>query len=186
MLWVVRHAEAEARVVGGPTEYERPLTERGRAQAAALVHELARTEVTAVVSSPYRRAIDTVTPTALVLGLEVVRDDEVREWDDGLDAVADWRAVDERCWRDPDHRNGIGETHRELSVRASTALRARLAQSGSGTMIVASHGTWIARGLEGLGVRIPSTLWTTMPNPAIYVVSEVDGKVTATGPGLPG
>jgi broad specificity phosphatase PhoE len=68
-LLLVRHAEPVP--PGDPAfeENERPLSATGRAQAESLADELARPGVTAVYTSPYLRAAQTIEPLAERLGL---------------------------------------------------------------------------------------------------------------------
>ena len=78
----MRHAHA-----GDPGRWDgddsrRPLSDRGRRQAQALVERLRREgagKVTAVLSSPALRCADTVTPTATELGLGVVTESALAE-----------------------------------------------------------------------------------------------------------
>ncbi len=99
-LLLVRHARAGARG-SGPADLDRPLDERGRAQAAALPAllrpellrpELLRPELQAgmpagaggaggveVRSSPARRCRETIQPLALALDVEVIVDDALVE-----------------------------------------------------------------------------------------------------------
>jgi len=91
-LLLVRHARAGARGTG-PADLDRPLDERGRAQAAALPAllrpELLRPELQTdlpagaggveVRSSPARRCRETIDPLALMLGVEVIVDDALVE-----------------------------------------------------------------------------------------------------------
>lgn len=129
MLVVVRHAEAEVRVVGGPSEAERPLTARGPAQAEALTCRLLELGRPLVCTSPYRRAFDTVAPAAAVLGT-------------------------------------------------------RPASAGDGPVILASHGPWIARGIEALGAAVTRELWRSMPFSAVYELARDGERVSTRGPGL--
>jgi len=71
MLWLLRHAEAED--ANGRPDAERPLTERGRAQARAAGAALAALEVKldACLSSPRVRARDTAALACEPLGLQV-------------------------------------------------------------------------------------------------------------------
>lgn len=184
MLVVVRHAEAETRFVGAPQEDERPLSARGHRQAEDLVARLRPYGPTAIVSSPYRRAMDTVAPTAAALGLHIAVRADAREWDDGLETVEDWMPRYERCWREPSHRHGDGESHDELTARASACLRELLDRAGSRTVIAASHGTWIARGLGALGAPVTWDFWRAMPLSAVYEVESRGGEVSVGGPGL--
>ena len=68
---LVRHAAAGDRAGFAGDDQLRPLTARGRRQAEALVRALAVIEVDRILSSPYRRCVETVEPLAAALGLEV-------------------------------------------------------------------------------------------------------------------
>ena len=68
---LVRHASAGDRGSWHGSDRERPLDERGRQQAAALVPLLRSYGPVRVLSSPAARCIETVAPTAEALGLEV-------------------------------------------------------------------------------------------------------------------
>ncbi len=69
MLWLLRHAEA----ADGEPDDERPLTERGIAQAEAAGRALAYlgVEIDACLSSPKRRALQTAERVCEPLGVEV-------------------------------------------------------------------------------------------------------------------
>jgi phosphohistidine phosphatase len=69
MLWLLRHAEA----ANGEPDDERPLTERGIAQAEAAGRALAQLgeEVEICLSSPKRRALQTAELACRSLGVEV-------------------------------------------------------------------------------------------------------------------
>ncbi len=76
--YLVRHAKAGSRERWARPDRERPLTEPGRIQAAALARVLAST-TRSVVSSPYVRCVETVAPLAEVVGLRVDEDDRLAE-----------------------------------------------------------------------------------------------------------
>lgn len=77
-LYVVRHADAGPRDNGAPDEL-RGLSERGQRQAEALGVQLADAGIERLVSSPFRRCIETLIPLAAQLGLEVEVDDRLAE-----------------------------------------------------------------------------------------------------------
>jgi 8-oxo-dGTP diphosphatase len=68
---LVRHAAAGSRAKWDGPDEDRPLSDRGRAQAAELVAQLSSYGVTRVVSAPPLRCVATVTPLADALGLPV-------------------------------------------------------------------------------------------------------------------
>lgn len=70
---VVRHALAGERDAWEGDDRDRPLTDTGVRQAAALPGLLADRRIRRVISSPARRCTDTVAPLARTLGLDVER-----------------------------------------------------------------------------------------------------------------
>ena len=68
---VVRHGRARSRASWKKGEATRPLTDTGHSQARALVTMLAAFGVTQVVTSPWARCVDTVTPYAKAAGVDV-------------------------------------------------------------------------------------------------------------------
>jgi 8-oxo-(d)GTP phosphatase len=78
-LLVVRHAAAGDRDEWAGDDARRPLDERGRRQAEALVQHLAPFEVERIVSSPFDRCVQTVEPLAAARGLAVEAVDELAE-----------------------------------------------------------------------------------------------------------
>ena len=173
---LVRHADAVTPRVGGPSEYERPLSALGHQQASALVPDLVALGPDRVVSSPYLRAIQSVSPAAEALGVAVELDPDLREWDSGIAPTPDWEEQYRQSWRVEDECREGGESHRTLQIRASSALRRYL--GGDDTVVViASHGTWISRALRGLGLDIDADFWLAMPMPAVYLIDATGSEV---------
>ncbi len=84
-LLFVRHGQTDTTVNDafcGVTEV--PITPMGRRQAQALAERLRPVHVDALYCSPQQRALETATPIASVLGLEMQRRDELREMDFGV------------------------------------------------------------------------------------------------------
>jgi 2,3-bisphosphoglycerate-dependent phosphoglycerate mutase len=175
MIVLVRHAESVHPTPGGPDEYHRPLTETGLAQAEELVAELAALQPDRILASPYLRAVQTVAPLAKALGLPVDTDHALREWDSGLEPTGDWARHYEASWADPDFARPGGESLNQLTARATAAL-----SSLTGTVVIGSHGTFVARALSGFGVTTDWPFSNAMPMPAIYRIADTG----ITGPGL--
>ena len=79
-LILVRHAEP-VRIVDADGPADPPLAERGVRQAAALASYLGEEPIGGVWSSPLVRARQTAEPLAAALGVDVVVDSELAEWD---------------------------------------------------------------------------------------------------------
>ena len=186
-LLLVRHATSLPPAPGGPDDHHRPLTSDGLAEAEALAGSLLTHAPTRFLSSPYLRAVQTVAPAATACGLTVETHHELREWESGIGPTPEWQTHYRRCWDDPQLSIGEGESHQALTSRAVDALHRAATGADAGATVVASHGTWIARALLGLGCSVDADFWFSMPMPAVYEV-QVDNHVFRVigGPGLPG
>lgn len=88
-IYLVRHAHAGSRSAWEGDDRERPLSSRGRGQAAWLTERLGGEKVRRIVTSPHRRCVETVEPLAAALDREVVVDERLAEGADPQDA-AEW------------------------------------------------------------------------------------------------
>jgi len=79
IVYLVRHARAGHRTDWEGDDRPRPLDERGRRQAEALVDQLAERDFERILSSPYARCVQTVIPLAGARGLQVETDDTLAE-----------------------------------------------------------------------------------------------------------
>ena len=75
---LLRHARAGERAAWTGDDRLRQLDERGLRQALAL-RELAQRAIGRIVSSPYRRCVETVEPLAEALGIPIELDDRLAE-----------------------------------------------------------------------------------------------------------
>lgn len=158
---LVRHGQslgnAEHRF-GGHTAT--PLSELGRAQAAATARALASEGVTAIYSSDLLRALQTAEPLARETGLPVRRTPAFRERSVGLmegltfeEAAAahpdEYAAL---LRRDFEHVLRGGESYRQLLDRASRELdRAVESNRGGGVAVFSHTGTICILALHVLG-----------------------------------
>lgn len=78
---LVRHADAGSRKSWqGAPDRERPLSEKGKRQAAALARELDVVPApTAILSSPFVRCVQTVVPLAAAVGVEIEEEASLAE-----------------------------------------------------------------------------------------------------------
>ena len=77
---LLRHASAGHRSRWDGHDEHRPLDDRGRRQAKALVDELrGLLDIRRIVSSPYTRCVETVVPLAEALGLSIEEDERLGE-----------------------------------------------------------------------------------------------------------
>ncbi len=142
MIILVRHGQTEINASGQfQGRIDRPLSELGTRQAAALATALADCGAVRVWSSPLRRAVETATPIAAALGLSVEIDARLVELDYGAwegrplaevsaDEWAQWRA-------DADFAPPGGESLRAVRARIDAWLRDMLIADGP--VVAVSH-----------------------------------------------
>jgi broad specificity phosphatase PhoE/ribonuclease HI len=125
------------------------LTELGRRQAEAAAAYLAETGgITAVVSSPLQRALDTASAAAKALGLEVAVDDDLIETDFGgwegmtfAEASASDPSLHSRWLRDTSVDPPDGESFDTVHARVRRARTRIISEYGGSTVLVVSHVT---------------------------------------------
>jgi 8-oxo-dGTP diphosphatase len=78
-LYLVRHAKAGSRSAWVGPDTARPLTRAGREQAGDITSRLVHEPVTRILSSPYRRCVETVELLGRKLGVEVEEVDVLAE-----------------------------------------------------------------------------------------------------------
>ncbi|WP_460865357.1 histidine phosphatase family protein [Rhodococcus aerolatus] len=164
-LLLVRHGESTANVAHRLETRPpgAPLTERGQAQARALVEVLAGHAVTAVHASVATRAQQTAAPLAAALGLGVAVEEGTHETDAGeLEGRAD-EAAHERFtevyarWLAGERGARVpgGESAAEILARYLPVVE-RLRPAGPGDVVLVSHGAvvrLVAAALTGVDPR---------------------------------
>jgi 2,3-bisphosphoglycerate-dependent phosphoglycerate mutase len=168
---LVRHARAIPSGTPPWTERddERPLGEEGLRDADELAFELDPYHFSAVYSSPYPRAVQTVAPTAARRSLEVQPLDDLRERRLAATLRDDWADLLARGWADPDFAAPGGESSRAAQRRGMGVLdllRARHAFGGR--LLVGSHGNLIALILQALEPSVDHAFHLAMPMPAVF------------------
>jgi 2,3-bisphosphoglycerate-dependent phosphoglycerate mutase len=166
---LVRHAEPVAVGTPGTTDDERPLTADGAAAALELAHELEGFVITAIYSSPYARALATITPLAERRGMPIQVLDDLRERRLSVEPLDDWRSTLEQAWTDADFAPPGGETGRAAQRRAMATLDLlRSRHPDGGRLVLGSHGNLISLMLQALEPEVSFAFHVAMPTPAIY------------------
>lgn len=166
---LVRHAEPIPIGTEGVADDDRPLTEAGRLAADELATELDPFTVTAIYSSPYARAFETVAFLARRRGMDVQVLTDLRERRLTLEPHDGWPATLERAWTDPDFAAPGGENGRAAQRRAIGILDlVRSRHPDGGRLVLGSHGNLISLLLQALDPSVGFAFHMAMPTPALY------------------
>jgi broad specificity phosphatase PhoE len=164
---LIRHCESTG------LEPDAPLTGRGLAQADALAARLAPFQPDLIVSSPLRRARQTVDPLAAARGLTIEIDARFAERQLAAEPPADFRPAVRRSLEDFDHQMPGGESSRAAQARGRQAIEALLGR-GARLPVVATHGQLLTLILNSIDPSFGFAGWESLSNPDVYLV-EVDG-----------
>lgn len=96
-LFVVRHVKAGDRSRWDGPDSLRPISKTGRRQADALTERLAGERVSALISSPSLRCVQSLEPLAERLGMKIDEDDRLAEGSSIEDSLAVARAAPNRA-----------------------------------------------------------------------------------------
>ena len=166
---LVRHAAPVEPGTPGFADDDRPLTDAGRAAAEELAAEFDGYGLTAIYSSPYLRAVQTVHVLAVRRGVKVQLLSDLRERRLSREPIEDWRSTLEHAWADADFAPPGGETGREAQRRAVATLDLlRSRHPDGGRLVLGSHGNLISLILQALEPDVDFAFHMAMPTPAVY------------------
>lgn len=191
-LLLARHGESDwNRARRWQGQADRPLTERGRAQAAELAERLADIALDAIYSSDLQRARKTAEVVARNQGLEVtalqaLREVDVGSWSGLTREEAERRFPDGfRRWWSGGTGWDDGESYAEMSARILGAADEIAARHDPGRVLVVSHGGPIrAIHAAALGMQVETyrRIRPVEPNARLSAVCVEDGKLTELCP----
>lgn len=142
-LWLIRHA-LPLRVEGVAGGADPGLAEPGHDQARRLAAWLAAEPIEAVWSSPLRRARETAAPLAAALGVEVVLDDDLAEWDREADSyipLEELKAEGDPRWQELVDGTWAGDdAGAAFAERLLAAMDRIVAAHPGGEVAVVCHG----------------------------------------------
>lgn len=164
MLYLVRHCQSAGQ------QAEAPLTPLGFEQAEQLVDRFRQLGVARIVSSPYRRAVQSVEPLANDLGLTLETDERLIERVLSTEWLDDWREGLRAAWDDFDLTLPGGESSRQATSRGMAAIL-DVVDDPRQPAVVATHGNLLALILHAIDGRPGFTTWQQLTNPDIFQVT---------------
>ncbi len=119
----------------------RTLSPKGMRDRSLVTEFLADKNITVAVSSPFRRAYETIAEFAEKNGLTIQTVEDFRERRIADVWVEDFREFTRKQWEDFDFRLEDGECLREVQARNIAALKNLLKRYPGETIVVGTHGT---------------------------------------------
>jgi 2,3-bisphosphoglycerate-dependent phosphoglycerate mutase len=174
VLYLVRHCQSSGQAP------DAPLTPLGHEQARRLASVLEQRGIARIVSSPYRRALQSIDPLARRLDLAVENDERLIERVLSPEPLDDWRKRLQAAWNDHDLALPGGESSRAATSRGLAALADVLAGERQPAVVV-THGNLLALLLHAFDDRPGFSTWEQLTNPDLFEVvhAPASGQTTA-------
>jgi len=184
-IYFVRHAEPDYSVHDDAT---RPLTPKGELAAIAVAGYFEDKEIDAVLSSPYKRAVDTIKPFAINSNLEVKLVYDFRERKIDSCWIEDFKGFTQRQWSDFNYKLSDGESLSEVQTRNVAALTEMLDEFAGKNVIIGSHGTALSTIInhfnpsfsyaefEKIRAKMPWIVKFTFQNKTLMALEEICSK----------
>lgn len=137
-VYFVRHAESD---YNNHDDMSRALTDKGLHDRRLVTDFLSDKHIDIVLSSPYKRAIDTVADFAEAVNLKVETVEDFRERKVGNEWIPDFNAFCKKQWADFDYKLSDGESLGEVQSRNIEALNKVLEIYNGKNIAIGSHGT---------------------------------------------
>lgn len=169
-IYVIRHCEA----TGQPPEA--PLTDKGHLQAIELAEYFSAIKINRIISSPYKRAIDTIQPLAKTFNIEVETDRRLEERVLSRENLQDWLGKLSASFEDLDLKYEGGESSREAMNRIVEVVNE--VYSTEQNTIIVSHGNLISLLLKYFNNEFGFDNWKRLSNPDVYLLIKEGSEVT--------
>lgn len=165
---LIRHCAAEGQ------EPEAALTEAGLKQAQQLADFLETYPIDRIISSPFTRTIQTITPYALKHNLHIEIDDRLKERVLSAKHLPDWKDKLQRSFKDMHLEFPGGESSLKATTRILSLLN-ELNTKDTQTIALVTHGNLSALLLNALSSNFGFEQWAQLTNPDVYMIQTDSG-----------
>lgn len=164
-IYVIRHCKAEGQ------SSESPLTAIGFRQAIELAAFFANVKVEQIISSPYKRAIQTIQPLAERLKVEIEIDSQLEERVLSTEPLPDWFEKLRKTFDNHNLKFEGGESSEEAASRIIEVVESVFKSDFENTIIV-THGNLMALLLNHYNKQFGFVEWSNLSNPEIYLLNS--------------
>ena len=137
-IYFVRHAEPNYE---NHDDLERELSHKGLRDRALVTQFLSDKRISVVLSSPYKRAVDTVSEFAKHKKINIVTIDDFRERRVNSEWIPNFDAFCRKQWEDFQYKLTDGESLSEVQKRNIAALQSVLKTYQGKNIVIGTHGT---------------------------------------------
>jgi len=174
-VYFVRHAHS----IYTPDELARPLSDRGIKDAQRVTELLKPESIDVVLSSPYKRAVQTVQGIATYIGTNVVAVEGFRERMLSREPVEDFDFAIQKVWEDERFSWEGGESNRVAQKRGIEALYQVLETYNNQNIVIGTHGNIMVLMMNYFDKQYDFSFWNSLDMPDIYCLTFDGTKLIA-------
>lgn len=166
-IYFVRHAHSTYT----PDELRRPLSEQGFIDANSVTEVLKTESIDHVISSPYKRAMQTVEGIAKYIGKKIEIEDGLKERILSADPVEDFTESITKVWEDPSFSFEGGESNLIAQKRGIEITFHILEKYKGRNIVIGTHGNIMALIMNYFNDKFDFSFWQELDMPDIYKLS---------------
>ncbi|WP_412838709.1 histidine phosphatase family protein [Bacillus paranthracis] len=163
-IYFVRHAHSTYT----KEERERPLSEKGQLDAENVTHLLKDRHIDVVISSPYKRAIQTVQGIANTYDVSIQIEEDLRERLLSSESVTDFNDAVQKVWEDWDFAHEGGESNDVAQRRAVICMQNILKKYKDKNIVIGTHGNIMVLLMNYFDSKYDFRFWKTIRMPDIF------------------
>ncbi|MEH7386424.1 histidine phosphatase family protein [Bacillus sp. JJ1521] len=163
-LYFVRHAHS----IYTPEELTRSLSEKGKEDAQRVTSILVNEKIDVVISSPYKRAIQTIEGVAHTMRQNVIIIDDFKERKLSEGPVADFDPAIRKVWEDESFSWEGGESNLIAQKRGIEATIRVLESYEGKNIVVGTHGNLMVLIMNHFDKKYDFSFWEELDMPDIY------------------
>jgi len=135
-IYFVRHAQPEH---DWQDDRTRPLTKEGNVDSKKVTEFFENIHIDYVISSPYKRSLDTILESATTHGFKITTDERFREREKGHDGNIS--GMYQKRWSDFEFHEEGGESLSMVRLRNVAAIMEILSKYKDENILIGTHGT---------------------------------------------
>ncbi|MGE7889769.1 histidine phosphatase family protein [Bacillus cereus] len=163
-IYFIRHAHSTYT----KEERELPLSEKGHCDAENVTSLLKDKHIDVVISSPYKRAIQTVQGIANTYNLSIQIEEDLRERLLSTELVADFNVAMQNVWKDWSFAYEGGESNDVAQRRAVICMQNILKKYEGKNIVIGTHGNIMVLIMNYFNSKYDFGFWKTLHMPDVY------------------
>ncbi|WP_369900193.1 histidine phosphatase family protein [Bacillus manliponensis] len=172
-IYFVRHAHSTYT----KDERERPLSEKGWRDATAVTSLFKTEEIDVVLSSPYKRAIQTVEGVAEHFQLPILVEEDLRERLLSQEPLENFQEGMMKVWENHTFSLPGGESNEVAQKRGVTCMKQILEKYEGKSVVIGTHGNIMVLIMNYFDEKYDMSFWKELEMPDVYKLTFSNKKL---------